>query len=187
MRAAIKGTDTTTMIRVYKLLALTILAALLLASCGYTLSRKGSQAGPSAGKRNVVIPTFANDTFEPLLERELTQALKDEIAMDGRWVLTDAGDADLSVTGRVTYFELQPLSYDAKERIQEYRIEIRSEVKVTDLKTGDVIWKDPAIETFSEYRVTSDITKSKIGRGEAIKKASKDFAEEFVIKALDTF
>ena len=159
----------------------------LLPACGYSLSRTSTPTGIYGGANKVVVPMFVNDTFEPLVEKEFTAALKDKLAIDGRWVLTGRKDADLEVTGRVTQFELVPLSYDAKERILEYRVRIRTEVKVTDIKTGKVLWKDPAMETFSEYRVTEDVTKSKISHQEAVKKASRDFAEEFIIKALDIF
>jgi len=172
---------------ILKRLLILFAIASLLPSCGYTLAKTGSQAGPADGAYRVSVPMFVNDTFEPLIERELTSALKDEIEQDGRWVLTDAANADLAVSGRVTQFDLQPLSYDAQERILEYRVRIKSDVKLTDIKTGKVIWKDPSIETFADYRVTEDITKSKIRKSEAVKKASKYFAEEFIIKVLDTF
>lgn len=163
------------------------LAALLLTGCGYSLSRTGSATGPSQGKYKACVPMFVNDTFEPLVEEEMTAALEDEIMTDGRWVLSTREDADLLVTGRVTQFELAPLSYDAKERVLEYRVKIRSDVKVTDIKTEKVLWKDTGVETFADYRVTEDITKSKIRRGEAVKKAAKGFADDFIIRVLDTF
>jgi hypothetical protein len=170
-----------------KIVVLLLILAVLPA-CGYTISKAGSgTSAPAHGAYRVCIPTFVNDTFEPLVERDLTAALKDEIAFDGRWVLTDREDADLLVTGHVTRFELQPLSYDSRERILEYRVRIRTEVKLTEIKTGKVLWKDPGMEAISDYHVIEDITKSKINKGEAIRKASKEFAEEFIIKALDTF
>ena len=172
----------------FKKTAALIALLVLLPACGYTLAKTGSgPEAPTHGAYKVCIPTFVNETFQPLIERDVTAALKDEIAFDGRWVLTDPKDADISVTGRVTKFELQPLSYDSRERILEYRVRIRSEVKITELKTGKVLWKDPGLETMSDYHVIEDITKSKINKGEAIRKASKEFAEEFVIKALDIF
>jgi outer membrane lipopolysaccharide assembly protein LptE/RlpB len=158
-----------------------------LSGCGYTLSKTGSESGPLGGKYRVAVPLFVNGTYEPLVEKQVTRALKDELDIDGRWVLTDRGDADLLVSGKVTKVELLPLSYDAQERILEYRVRISVDVKVSDVKTGKVLWKDPDMETFSDYRVIEDITKSKINKGEAIAKASKNFAEEFIIKVLDIF
>ncbi|MBI5190269.1 MAG: LptE family protein [Nitrospirae bacterium] len=171
---------------IYPFLAIALIA-ITLSGCGYTLSRTGSASGPSKGRHKACVPMFVNDTFEPLIEEELTAALSDELMTDGRWVLTARGDADLLVTGRVTGFELVPLSYDAKERILEYRLRIRSDVKVTDVKTDKVLWKDSGVETFADYRVTDDITKSKIRKGEAVRKAAKGFAEDFIIRVLDTF
>ena len=172
----------------FRKIAALIALLVLLPACGYTLAKTGSSPeAPTHGAYKVCIPTFVNETFQPLIERDVTAALKDEIAFDGRWVLTDPKDADISVTGRVTKFELQPLSYDSRERILEYRVRIRSEVKITEVKTGKVLWKDTGLETMSDYHVIEDITKSKINKGEAIRKASKEFAEEFVIKALDIF
>jgi outer membrane lipopolysaccharide assembly protein LptE/RlpB len=163
------------------------LLALLLSACGYTMSKAGSQAGPMGGKYRVAVPLFVNGTYEPLVEKQVTSALKDELAIDGRWVLTDRGDADMLVSGKVTKVELLPLSYDAQERILEYRVRLVLDVKVTEVKSGKVLWKEQDMETFSDYRVIEDITKSKINKGEAINKASKNFAEEFIIKTLDIF
>jgi hypothetical protein len=171
-----------------KIIAALIALLILLPGCGYTLSKAGSNSSVAErGLYKVSVPTFVNDTYEPLIEREVTSALKDEIASDGRLVLTDGDDADMTVAGRVTSFDLQPLSYDASERILEYRVKIKTEVKLTEIKTGKVLWKDSDMETASDYRVIDDITKSKIRKGEAIRKASKEMAEDFIIKALDIF
>jgi len=167
------------------LVALALLS-LGLGSCGYSLTGSSGMSGDDGRTYvNVSIPTFGNDTYEPRVESEMTAAIKEEIVYDSRWRLTDPEEADLIVTGTVKYVDLQPLSYDAIERIQEYRLRILTEVKVTDVKDDKVVWKKSGIETFADYRVTADVTKSKINKAEAIRKAAKTFAEEFVIKVLD--
>lgn len=160
--------------------------AVTFAGCGYTLSRTGSQAGPTKGVSKVFVPLFVNDTFEPLIEKDYTAALKEDLAADGRWIITDRENADLIVDGKIKAFDLQPLSYDEKERILEYRVNVKTSVKVSDIKSGKVV-SDQSIATFADYRVTEDITKSKIRREEAIRKTARNFAEEFVIKVLDIF
>ena len=156
----------------------------MLNACGYTISRTGSQSGPPFGASKAAVPLFVNDTFEPLVEKDVTAALQEEIAADGRWALVDKKNTDVVVVGRVSQFTLTPLSYDAKERIMEYRITIKSEIKVLD-KAEKVLWKD-TIDTYADYRVTEDVTKSKIRHEEAVRKACKNMAEEFIIKVLDT-
>ncbi|MHB8173036.1 MAG: LptE family protein [Nitrospirota bacterium] len=166
---------------------LCILLLVVLPACGYQLARTGSGTGNASGKYKVSIPMFKNDSWEPLVEKDVTDALKEEIALDGRWVITDNGDADILVNGKVTRVDLQPLSYDPQERVLEYRLRMHMDVKVSDIKTGKVIWKKNDFTSFADYRVTVDVTKSKIRKSEAIKYASKRFAEEFIIRVLDTF
>lgn len=142
-----------------------------LVSCGYSMSGTGTLAdGASGGYRSIAIPMFSNDTYEPLIEREVTAALKESVAYDGRLRLVDLDDADLVVEGRIARFELQPLTFDSSERIQEYRLKIVSVVKVIESSGEKVIWKDTRMESFADYRVTQDITKSKINKQEAIKR-----------------
>lgn len=158
----------------------------MLVSCGYSMGRTGTLTdGASEGYRSIAIPMFTNETFEPLVEREVTAALKEEVAYDGRLKLVDADEADLVVEGRVVRFDLQPLTFDSAERIQEYRLRIVSVVRVKEPAGDKVVWKDSSMEAFADYRVTQDVTKSKINKGEAIKKASRNFAENFVIKVLE--
>jgi outer membrane lipopolysaccharide assembly protein LptE/RlpB len=176
-----------THMRTTGLTVISIALAVMLTGCGYTLSSTGSQTGPTKGVSKVFVPPFVNDTYEPLIEKDFTAALKENLAADGRWVLTDRESSDLRVDGRVKTFTLEPLSYDEKEKILEYRIVVSTAVKVTETKTGKVVVAEQPIQTFADYRLTEDITKSKIRRGEAIRKASQNFAEEFIIKVLDIF
>lgn len=172
-----------------KLYAVLVLLAIAASSCGYSLTQNTGvrPSGPSAEYAfKVAIPLFVNATYEPLIEKDVTAALQEEVAMDGRLVLTDPEKADHIISGKVLKFTLQPLSYDPQERILEYRVWITSEIKVTESKTGKAVFKN-TIETYADYRVTDDVTKSKIRREEAIRKASTDMADEFILKALDVF
>jgi len=167
-----------------------ILAVLSVAlcSCGYSMKGSATMNG-SPGRsayHSIAVPMFENDTFEPLIEKAVSSALKEEILHDGRLVLAGPEDADLVVIGRVKSFELQPLTYDPLERIQEYRLIIISEVRVKERGSEKVLWKDSTIESHADYRVTQDVTKSKINRIEAVRKASKSLSEKFVIRMLDT-
>jgi len=157
---------------------------IILSGCGYTLYGMGSSDSAQA-HRNVYVSVIRNDTMEPMLDRELTRSLKKEIMQDGRWRLTGPDDAEYSLEGAVKSFKLDPLSYDPRERILEYRVSIKVSLVLKDASSGDVLWKDPDMESFAEYRVTQDITKSKIKKGEAIAKACKILAESFIIKAVD--
>ncbi len=164
-----------------------ILVLVSLPACGYQLAGRGTGTGSASGKYKAFVMMFRNDSYEPLVEKDVTAALKEEIAIDGRWMLTDERDADILVNGRIRKVELEPLSYDPQERILEYRLIIHMDVRVSDIKTKKVIWKKDNFTSYADYRVTVDVTKSKIRKEEAIKYASKRFAEEFIIRVLDRF
>ncbi len=166
---------------------ISILLLITLPACGYQLAGRGAGTGKTAGKYKVFVRMFRNDSWEPLVEKDVTAALKDEIAIDGRWMLTDKDNADILVDGSVKKVELEPLSYDQQERILEYRLVMHMDVEVSNIKTKKVIWKKNDFTSFADYRVTVDVTKSKIRKEEAIKYASKRFAEDFIIRVLDTF
>jgi outer membrane lipopolysaccharide assembly protein LptE/RlpB len=173
------------MIRTYALIL--IFLPVMLCSCGYSMRGAGTiKGGSDQAYQSIAVPMFANDTFEPLIEKAVTAALKEEILHDGRLVLTDPENADLVVKGRVKSFELQPLTYDPLERIQEYRLVIVSEVLVMKRGSEQPLWKDSTIESHADYRVTQDVTKSKINKMEAVRKASRNLSEKFVIRMLDT-
>jgi len=169
----------------YFVIALLMSGLALNAGCGYSLYGRGSSEG-TLRHHNIYVSIIKNDTFEPMLDRELTRSLKEEIMQDGRWRLTDPEDAEYSLTGSVEHFDLEPLSYDPEERILEYRVNMRVSLTLRNSATDEVLWKDPDMESFAEYRVTQDITKSKIKKGEAISKACKTLAEDFIIKAVDS-
>ncbi|MGC2423518.1 MAG: LPS assembly lipoprotein LptE [Nitrospirota bacterium] len=164
-----------------------IFLLLTLPACGYQLARTGTVTGKGAGKYRVSIPMFVNDSESPLVEKDVTEALKEEVALDGRWVLTDGGDEDILVKGRVVKIEFAPLSFDPNDRVLEYRLKMHLDVKVSDIKSGKVLWKEDDFVSYADYRVTVDVTKSKIRREEAIKYASQNFAQEFIIRVLDIF
>jgi outer membrane lipopolysaccharide assembly protein LptE/RlpB len=157
---------------------------ILLSGCGYTLHGKGADEGTRS--YNLHIPVVKNATLEPLLDRELTSVLKEEVLLDGRWRLTGPAEADILLGGVIDRFELTPLSYDPQDRILEYRVTMYVTLSITDPETGDTLWKDSDMQGFAEYRVTQDVTKSKIKKAEAIRKASKILAEDFIIKAVDS-
>jgi len=166
-------------------IATILLGLVVYTGCGYSLYGKDT-ADETHRHHNIYVSIIKNDTFEPMLERELTRSLKEEIMQDGRWRLSDPEEAEFALTGTVVHFDLEPLSYDPEERILEYRVNMRVSLTLRNTSTDEVLWKDPDMESFAEYRVTQDITKSKIKKGEAISKACKTLAEDFIIKAVDT-
>src|SRR5690242_20326821 len=84
-------------------------ATLLLAGCaGYHL---GPVNGAIAGEKSVEVLPFNNQTLQPRLGDAVTQALRERLQIDGTYHLATRGPGDVVVTGVITHYNREGLSY----------------------------------------------------------------------------
>jgi len=93
--------------------------------CGYRFHGRGLSDTQS---RKIAIPTFHNDTFEPLIGKKVTGFIKEELVSSGGFqLINDPSLADLTLTGRITGFSQSPIS-SSNNRATEYRVSISIDV-----------------------------------------------------------
>ena len=104
-----------------------LLAASLLAGCGYALVGRGSTIPTDV--REVYLKPFENGTGRARVDQILTQAVADELVTRQRFavVASDEG-ADAELAGTVTGFDVRPVSFDRDRRATEYEISITARV-----------------------------------------------------------
>lgn len=171
------------------LLTLTLALALTLSTgCGYRFLGRSISDTQS---RKIAIPTFHNDTFEPLIGKKVTGFIKEEIVSNGGLqLINDPSLADLTLTGRITSFSLAPIS-SSNNRATEYRVSIRIDVGLTGknnkpgLTDRANIWTEKGREVTAEYFVTDDIAANSTAENRAIEEAAKLFAEDLVSRILE--
>ena len=170
-----------------------LLAVFLLASsCGYRLSGTGGVV--PEGTRLVAVPVFLNGTNEPYVDVEVTQAVVQEFLTDGRLKVVSPEEAELVLHGKVTKYEVQPLSFTASSHIQQYRVHITVDARLEDQRAKKVLWQEKGITSLfiSDYSVAygpvtaptttvpigeaANISQTKISKESAIQKASRDIA-----------
>ncbi len=165
-----------------------------LASCGYRLSGTGDLLLKDA--KSIAIPVFINSTNEPYLDVELTKAVVDEFIADGRLRVADQDTADLALRGRITMFDVTPISYTRESLVQQYRVRVVVDASLEDLRTKKVLWQEKGIEALfiSDYPVAydstnklADIRATKINKESAVKKASQDIAWTLRSRVLEGF
>jgi len=169
--------------------ALVVLLAALLSSCGYHLSGTGGLV--PEGTRLVAVPVFINGTNEPYVDVEVTQAVVQEFLTDGRLKVVSPEEAELVLHGKVTKYEVLPLSYTASAHIQQYKVSLTVDASLDDLRTKKVLWHEKGIKSLfiSDYAVAysivttptgtneaANISQTKISKESAIQKASRDIA-----------
>lgn len=151
-----------------------VTAAALTGCAGYRL---GSMLPPDI--RTVYVPTFVNETDEPLLEVVTTRETLREIQLDGSLKIADADRADTVLTVKLKSMTLLPIDFDEDRRAQadEYRVVIEASLALTHALTGEVIAQSGSVSGREEFEVTGDLTTSKDA---ALPEAARDLAHSIV-------
>ncbi|MDA8422540.1 MAG: LptE family protein [Nitrospiraceae bacterium] len=170
--------------------ALSLVVGLLafVPSCGYHFSSVDGVV--PQGAKSIAIPVFINGTMEPYVDVEVTKAVVEEFLTDGRLKVVSVENADLVLRGRVTKFEMAPLSYTAASYVQSYNVTIGISLSLVDNKTQKVLLQDVGLGSVfnSIYAVAiGDISQTKIAKDGAMKKACKDLASSLRSRVLDGF
>ena len=156
------------------IISVTVIALLLPAGCaGY---RIGSTLPP--GINVIHIPTFINNTSEPRLEIETTQAAIREIQRDGTLSISDLDKSDIVLHATLVDFKLEPLRYesDRSTTTREYRLTITADLTVTQRLTQEVLTRN-TVQGETDFIPTGDLSSAK---REALPAAAKDLAHDIV-------
>jgi outer membrane lipopolysaccharide assembly protein LptE/RlpB len=162
-----------------------LIFAVLLSSCGYRFAGRANELPPHL--KAVAIPMFVNATYEPLIETVITNKVIQEFIADGRLRVVDTGKADAVLKGRISAFELAPLSFDRSNNVLEYRVVIHCDVVFEDVKNNKIIWKEPALSQSADYKVSGDISATRAAKERAIDEASKRLASDLVARLFEGF
>jgi len=154
--------------------ALALLLPFLFSGCaGYRL---GTMLPPNI--RTIHISTFENKSSEPLVENEVAAAAAEEFQRDGTLEVLYADTADVTLTGTVSSYELEPLRYetDNQKVTSEYRLWLQADVVFTRNSDHSVLFKQ-TIRGKTEFPAGGDIAASK---RQALPAAARDLAHNIV-------
>jgi hypothetical protein len=135
------------------------LVALGASGCaGYKL---GPVNGVAAGEKSVQVNPFANKTLEPRLTDAVTSQLRKQLQSDGTYRLASHNDGDIVVTGSITHYQRQEVSFSSGDilTVRDYRLGLTAQVTARERSTGKVIL-DKAVTGSTLIRVTTDLTSS---------------------------
>lgn len=164
-----------------------ILALLLsLAGCGYEFGtvRALTQSGSLRGV-HLAVPVFFNDTFEPVLDKRVTEFIRRQfLQADGLALTNDAGTASLTLTGTVRSYGLQTLSF-RQGVVNEQRVNLSVEVTFEDRRAKKQFWKQ-TYTTSAEFFVSGDLALNRSRQDRATEEACQVMAEHIVSRVIDT-
>lgn len=160
------------------------LAVLSMAGCGYEF---GTSAKPQAAQGlRLAVPVFHNDTFEPVLDKRVTEFVRREfLRADGLTLVNDAGGAPLLLKGRIISYLLQTTSF-RKGFVNEQRVTLLVSVSLQEGDTQKVLWTQQ-YRTSSEFFLTSDLAINRSRQDRATEEACQTLAEHIVSRVLETY
>jgi hypothetical protein len=137
---------------------LSALAVAALSGCaGYKL---GPTNGVAAGEQSVQIAPFLNKTLEPRLTDAVTAQLHKAVQQDGTYKLATHDDGDIIVTGEITLFQRQNVTFVPTDVLtaRDYRLVVTAHVTARNRTTGKAIFLNQPVTGSTLMRVFNDIT-----------------------------
>ncbi len=164
--------------------ALSLLLSLSTAGCGYEF---GTTVKPgSARGLHLAVPVFHNDTFEPVLDKRVTEFVRRQfLQADGLTLVNDAGGAPTVLKGRITGYGLQTLSF-RQGAVNEQRVNLSVAVTFEDTATRKVLWQE-TYSTSAEFFQTNDLATNRARQDRATEEACQAMAEHIVSRVLEGY
>ena len=132
----------------------------LLVSGGCAGYKLGPANGLTAGEKTIQVNPFSNQTLEPRLGDAVTIALRNGLQRDGTFRLSTHGRPDVAVSGVITRYNRQELSFLPKDvlTVQDYRVSLTAQVTAREVNTGKVLLDGVEVKGYALVRVGSDLT-----------------------------
>lgn len=136
------------------IVAVSFVAIVLLAGCGYHFSPGGEHIDKSI--RTVYVETFANKTTEANVENSFRNAFIDQFRKSSRFKIAERlEDADAVVRGSINNISSAHLSYATTDVAKEDRVTAVMELLFEERESRKVIWSNQAFSWYSDYSVSS--------------------------------
>ena len=162
--------------------ALLLLAVLALGGCGYT-----THGHLPADVKTVAVPILGNRTTKPFVETEMTRALADAFAQDGRLKLASRDVADTVLEGEVISYELVSIAFDPAANIRLYRLVVTMNVRFRDQRRNVMLYQQQGLSEKADFRVSGAVSET-ISREElGLLAATRDIARAVVALAIERF
>jgi hypothetical protein len=128
-------------------------AALLVLALGAGCAYSTSPALLATHLQTIAIPVFENNTLEPSLEREITDAVIQKFVEDNHLKVVDERSATSVLRGVVREYRNSVFGISDGVRAEEYRVSITVSVVYKDVVKNREVWADENLVRTANYYV----------------------------------
>ena len=176
--------------------SLLLLLGYFVLGCGYQFRTTGQPLGMTID--SIAIPMIESTASERGVEPDFTKIVREEFISLAKVPLSAETEAQTVLSGRIYRIETQPLSFDVRETdingdtanfsvTTSRRLSIRLDAKLTERKSGKVIWHDPRMEEKSRFDVSTDPLVNRRNEQLALERIARLLARRMYQKTMERF
>ena len=134
--------------------AFVVWSAAMTAGCGYALAGRGSFLPEYI--RTIGVPLFTNATGVFDVERRVSERVRSDLQGRGKYKIfpTEAGN-DAVLTGEISSITISPVAFTQQQQASRYVLIMTAKVEFKDMKTGKILWSNPAMQFRDEFEPTT--------------------------------
>jgi len=168
----------------YRSVAVQLVAIILAGVAGCTCRYSFSQSSLPAHIRTVAVPVFLNETVEPSLQQEVTDAVSQAFLDNGSLRVVPEREADSAIYGTIIGYLNHVFGYNADEQTEEYEVVIEMSVEFKDLVKRKSRWQEERLVGRTTYFVVEtsgqEAQTEVSGRAQAIESLAQDILNRTV-------
>jgi outer membrane lipopolysaccharide assembly protein LptE/RlpB len=173
-----------------------LVCCLLVTGCGYRFRAVGEPIGISID--TIAIPLFPSTSTVLGCEADFTTILREEFITHSRVRLVSKENAQAVLSGRISSIITEPLTFtvtkqtvnglsSTDEVTSSRELKVRVEAKLTDRKTGTIIWQESSFTGEAGFVVSSDPLSTRYYQRQAFISIAQDIAKRIYSKTMERF
>ena len=147
---------------------------------------------------SLAIPMIESTSSDIGFEASFTKIVRDKFISQGKVNLVTMAQAQAVLSGRVYMIRTVPLSYRTEqqtvsgvvrtfEETKSRRLILRLEMRLTETKTGKVIWQEKGMEEMAIFEVSEDPLVTQFNQRLALELIARELANRIFLKTMERF
>jgi hypothetical protein len=92
-----------------------------------------------------------NATREIGIEKQLLEALEDEVTGRGRLTVVPQGQGDVALAGKIRDYLNRPVSFNAQDEVLQYQASVAVDLELRRTDNGKLLWKSQGQREVQDY------------------------------------
>lgn len=164
--------------------------------CGYSFRATGEPLGIKL--ESLAIPIIESTSSEIGFEAAFTRIVRNKFIAQGKVSLVSVEKAQAVLTGRVYRIWTEPISYETTQQTvngvvttfdvtRSRRLRITLDMRLTDSRTGKVIWHEKAMQEKAIFAVSEDPLETQYNQRLALEFIARQFSDRIFLKTMERF